>query len=93
MAVASKAMKTVSMILSQVTFAVSVIRGDPTRTRTVARMAWASANVQPEEKLNRAQFLRNRFMVNKKAMIEKRRLAAGSLVVTVLLFVGIWWLA
>jgi polar amino acid transport system substrate-binding protein len=39
-------------------------------------MAWTSANVKTEEKLNRAKFLRNRFMVNKKAMIEKRRQAA-----------------
>jgi polar amino acid transport system substrate-binding protein len=40
-------------------------------------MAWASENVRPGDKLTRAQFLRNRFIVNKKAMIEKRRQAAG----------------
>jgi polar amino acid transport system substrate-binding protein len=40
-------------------------------------MAWASENVRLDRKLTRAQFLQNRFIANRKAMIEKRRQAAG----------------
>jgi hypothetical protein len=36
-------------------------------------MAWASEKVRPPEKLTRARFLRNRFILNKKALIEQRR--------------------
>ena len=39
-------------------------------------MAWASENVRLDRKMTRAQFLQNRFIVNRRAMIEKRRQAA-----------------
>ena len=39
------------------------------------QMTWASKASKPEERLNRAQFLRNRFVADKKAMIERRRRA------------------
>ncbi len=39
------------------------------------QMAWAAEEVKPGKKLNRAQFLKNRFLVDKKAMIEQRRKA------------------
>ncbi len=37
------------------------------------QMAWAGMQSRPESRLNRAQFLKNRFMLRKKAEIEKRR--------------------
>ncbi len=37
------------------------------------QMAWAGQKTMPAKKLNRAQFLKNRFMLRKKAAIEKRR--------------------
>ncbi len=36
-------------------------------------MAWVSEKIRPPEKLTRARFLHNRFILNKKAMIEQRR--------------------
>ena len=39
------------------------------------QIAWASEDAKPEERLTRAEFLKNRFIVNRKAMIEKRRKA------------------
>jgi len=38
-------------------------------------IAWATERVKPEERLTRAQFLKNRFIVNQKAKIEQRRKA------------------
>jgi polar amino acid transport system substrate-binding protein len=40
------------------------------------QMAWVSGKVHRKKKMTRAQFLQNRFVANKKAMIEKRRLAS-----------------
>jgi polar amino acid transport system substrate-binding protein len=37
------------------------------------QMSWAGLKTVPEKKLNRAQFLKNRFMMRKQAEIEKRR--------------------
>jgi polar amino acid transport system substrate-binding protein len=37
------------------------------------KIAWATGRVKPEERLSRAQFLKNRFIANRKAMIEQRR--------------------
>jgi len=39
------------------------------------KIAWATERVKPEERLNRAQFLKNRFVANQKAMLEQRRKA------------------
>lgn len=39
------------------------------------RIAWATGIVKPEEQLSRAQFLKNKFIANRKAMIEQRRKA------------------
>ena len=40
------------------------------------QMAWASGKVHRQKKMTRAQFLQNRFVANKKAMIEQRRQAS-----------------
>ncbi len=37
------------------------------------QMSWAKQKTMPEEKLNRAQFLKNRFVTRKKTEIERRR--------------------
>lgn len=39
------------------------------------QMAWAGKTLAPKEKLTRAQFLKNRFIADKQAMIEQRRSA------------------
>lgn len=39
------------------------------------QMAWTSEKAEPGERLTRAQFLKNRFVAHKKAMIEQRRKA------------------
>jgi polar amino acid transport system substrate-binding protein len=41
------------------------------------QMAWASEKVRPKKKLTRAKFLQNRFVANKKALIEQRRQEAA----------------